>query len=225
MLLLWEIPKHDSLLFFFKKIQISVRDMGTHAEPLSVLRRFSVSPTRIRSLAKQGHNDGLKQKWRAACAGTGHGTAAREWWRDEGGRMWIPAGKGWKWGHPSERGRGGRLLTAAESMNKEEDSLQAARASQKLNKATWLPVLDSCCMQKTHRFPAIRIQVIPWKLQSRIQQCASCGVNCNHIKAEKSKWRHPIQPAVCPVKALSPLKRSRIDSCPLLKRRAIIQVV
>lgn len=55
--------------------------------------------------------------------------------------------------------------------------------------------------------------------------CASYGVNCNHIKAGKSEWRLPIQPAVCPVKAWSTSQRSRNDFCPILKRTAIIQVV
>lgn len=69
-----------------KKIQVSVHEMGTHTEPLLVLCRFSVSPMSIHSPAKQGHKDSLKQKWRAVCMGTGHGTAARGWWRDEEGK-------------------------------------------------------------------------------------------------------------------------------------------
>lgn len=34
--------------------------------------RFSASSVGIHPIANLGHNEGLKQKWRAACAWTGH---------------------------------------------------------------------------------------------------------------------------------------------------------
>lgn len=76
-------------------------------------------------------------------------------------------------------------IAAAVSVNEEKDRLQAAGTSE-LHKATWLPGLDSLCILKIHYFLVIRIQVIPWKLQSQIQQHASYGVNSNHVKAGKS---------------------------------------
>ena len=64
-----------------------------------VPHRFSASSVGIHPLAKLGHNEGLKQKCRAACAGTGHVLLQEDDKEVKREGIGIMTGNGWKWGH------------------------------------------------------------------------------------------------------------------------------
>lgn len=107
------------------------------------------TPMSIHSLAKQHCKDGLEQKLRAACVALDMALLQE----DEEGRTRTLWGKGVGMRTPTHEGQeAGWLLTAPGRVRKEEESLQATRASQKLSKLTWLPVLHSHCTQKMHHY-------------------------------------------------------------------------